>query len=217
MAAAHGARRLAAQTGSEMPYSGRDICIPRRTLVPLVMVSTSQYGGIHTAPLPLMIDFLMLLQRDHHDLETGLEELLQATTVAEIRSALDGVRLGLTAHAEAEDIVLHSALVQAGSPEILEDLIGQARSAHLAQEGALAYLVCATPGSQTWKDRARKLRDLVHSHAHFEESKVVPAIRELAPAVYEALAGSFATERLRQLAMLQPSVPIFVPELAQAS
>jgi hypothetical protein len=164
-----------------------------------------------------MTDFLMLLQRDHHDLETGLDELLQATTVVEIRSALDGVRLGLTAHAEAEDIVLHNALVQAGSPQMLDDLIGQARSAHLAQEGALAYLVCATPGSQTWKDRARRLRDLCHRHAHFEESKVVPAIRELAPAVYAALAGSFATERLRQLAMLQPSVPIFVPELAQAS
>ncbi len=164
-----------------------------------------------------MTDFLTLLQRDHHDLETGLDELLQATTVAQLRSALDGIRLGLTAHAEAEDIVLHIGLVQAGTPDALDDLIGRARSAHLAQEGALAYLVCATPGSQTWRDRAYKLRDLVHCHALFEESTVVPAIRELAPAVYKTLAGSFATERLRQLAMLQPSVPIFVPELAQAS
>ena len=163
-----------------------------------------------------MTDFLMLLQRDHHDLETGLDELLQAATVAQIRGALDGVRLGLTAHAEAEDIVLHGALVQAGSPRVLDDLIGQARNAHLAQEGALAFLVSATPGSQVWRDRARKLRDLVHGHALHEESTVVPAIRELAPDVYATLAGSFATERLRQLAMLQPSVPIFVPELARA-
>lgn len=164
-----------------------------------------------------MTDFLMLLQRDHHDLETGLDELLQATTVAQLRSVLDGIRLGLTAHAEAEDIVLHGALVQAGTPDMLDDLIGQARLAHLAQEGALSYLVCATPGSPTWRDSARKLRELVHSHALYEEGRVVPAIRELAPTVYETLAGSFATERLRQLAMLQPSVPIFVPELAQAS
>ncbi|HEY5943992.1 MAG TPA: hemerythrin domain-containing protein [Kofleriaceae bacterium] len=163
-----------------------------------------------------MTDFLMLLQRDHRDLEAGLDELLAATTVVAIRSALDGVRLGLTAHAEAEDIVLHHALVQAGSPELLDRLIGQARSAHLAQEGALGSLVCARPGSQLWKDRARKLRDLVHMHAHHEEKCVVPAIRELAPAVYETLAGSFATERLRQLAMLVPSAPIRVPEMARA-
>jgi hypothetical protein len=217
MSPAHKRAPVSAHFVSGMPHSVDDNCIARRTDVSRVMVSTSLREGIHTAPIALMTDFLMLLQRDHHDLETGLDELLQATTIAQIRSALDGVRLGLTAHAEAEDIVLHSALVQAGSPELLDDLIGQARSAHLAQEGALAYLVCAKPGSQTWRDRARKLRDLCHSHAQFEERQVVPAIREYAPAVYEALAGSFATERLRQLAMLQPSAPIFVPELAQAS
>jgi hypothetical protein len=200
-----------------MSYFVDDNCIRGRTVVLRVMVGTSPCEGIHAAPTTHMTDFLMLLQRDHHDLESGLDELLQATTVVQIRSALDGVRLGLTAHAEAEDIVLHRALVQAGSPAVLDELIGQARSAHLAQEGALAYLVCATPGSQTWRDRAHRLRDLVHSHAVFEETNVVPAIRAFAPAVYEALAGSFATERLRQLAMLQPSAPIVVPGLAQAS
>jgi hypothetical protein len=182
-----------------------------------VTSTTSHCEGIVTAPPLLMTDFLTLLQRDHRDLENGLEELLRATTVVQIRTALDGVRLGLTAHAEAEDIVLHGALVKAGSPETLETLIGQGRKAHLAQEGALALLVCATPGSQGWKDKARKLRDLVHEHAMFEERHVVPAIRAFAPDVYDTLAGLFATERLRQLAMMQPSAPIFVPELAQAS
>jgi len=181
-----------------------------------VTVGTSECEGIHTAATLLMIDFLMLLQRDHRDLESGLDELLKAETVVAIRTALDGVRLGLTAHAEAEDIVLYSALAEAGTPEYLEHLIGHTRDAHLAQEGALAFLVCAIPGSQMWKDRAHKLRDLVHLHALYEEHEVVPAIREVAPAVYDTLAGSFATERLRQLAMLQPSLPIFVPELARA-
>ena len=163
-----------------------------------------------------MTDFLMLLRRDHHDLECGLDELLEASTVVQIRSTLDGVRLGLVAHAEAEDIVLYGALVMAGSPALLDDLIGQARSAHLTQEGALAALVSATPGSQMWRDRSRRLRDLVHEHAAHEETKVLPAIRDHAPDVYATLAGSFATERLRQLAMLQPSVPIVMSELAQA-
>ena len=163
-----------------------------------------------------MTDFLMLLQRDHHDLESGLDELLQAATVSEIRSALDGVRLGLVAHAEAEDIVLHRALVNAGVPRMLDELVGQARAAHLTQEGALAALVCAHPGSSQWRGRARALHDLVHSHAFFEETFVVPAIRELAPTVYERLAGLFATERLHQLAMLQPSAPIVTSELARA-
>jgi hypothetical protein len=164
-----------------------------------------------------MTDFLMLLRRDHHDLEVGLEELLEAATVVQIRTALDGVRLGLTAHAEAEDIVLHIALVEVGTPAVLDTLVGQARWAHLEEEGALASIVCTMPGSQRWRDRVRMLRDLIHEHAFHEESHVVPAFREIAPRVYDSLAGSFATERLRQLSMLQPSAPIIVPDLAEAS
>lgn len=164
-----------------------------------------------------MTDFLTLLQRDHRDLENGLDELCQATSVAQIRSALDGVRLGLTAHAEAEDIVLYGALIRMGAPENLDELVGQARRAHLTQEGALASLVCAKPGTQIWKERACRLHDLVHEHALYEELVVLPAIRAFSPNVYGSLAGLFATERLRQLSMLQPSAPVVMAELAQAS
>jgi hypothetical protein len=158
-----------------------------------------------------MTDFLTLLRRDHHDLEICLDDMLEAVTIAQIRSALDGARLGLTAHAEAEDIVLSAALQRIADRELLEPYIAGARDAHLAQEGALASLVCARPQTATWRERARYLRDLVRAHAYFEEEIVVPAIRRAAPDVYAELAGAFATERLRQLAMQQPSAPIALP------
>ncbi len=163
-----------------------------------------------------MIDFLALVTRDHHDLECTLDELLAAETAAQLRTALDGVRLGLTAHAEAEDIVLEIALSNVPHRDHLRSLIGDTRAAHLGQEGALAALVCTPPGSQRWRERAVDLRELVRDHASYEEIHVIPAIRALAPEAYQRLAGQFATERLRQLAMLQPSAPIFVPELALA-
>lgn len=169
-----------------------------------------------------MTDFLMLVTRDHHDLDAAIEELLQAATPAQLRSCLDGVRLGLTAHAEAEDIVLHHVISGQNSGQIereaLERLVGEVRMAHLAQECLLTALVCATPGTPTWRECALELREMVRDHASYEENHVIPAIRELAPKAYEALAGKFATERLRQLAMLQPSAPIYMmPVLAQAS
>jgi hypothetical protein len=165
-----------------------------------------------------MTDFLTLVRRDHHDLECALDELLHASTVAQLRSALDGVRLGLTAHAEAEDIVLGAALQAAPHRAQLDRLSAEARAAHRQQEAALSALVCTTPGTTRWRELVHALRDLVHAHAGYEENEVIPQFRELAPAQYAALAGQFATERLRQLAMLQPSTPIYVPELvAQAS
>ncbi len=159
-------------------------------------------------------DFLTLLHRDHHDLELALDELLAAESAVDIRTTLDGVRLGLTAHAEAEDIVLYQALTRANADRVLEALVQDAHAQHRAQEQALVSLVTSQPHSAQWRDSIQRLRDLVRDHAEHEESRILPAFRELMPKVYEALAGEFATERLRQLAMLQPSGPIFVPELA---
>src|SRR5689334_11269862 len=102
-------------------------------------------------------DFLTLLRRDHHDLQDELTQLLDPlATVADLRMALDGVRLGLIAHAEAEDIVL-------GAYEMipqLEILIAQARAAHRAQEGALSALVSTRPQTDSWRHSAHHLREL---------------------------------------------------------
>jgi hypothetical protein len=91
-------------------------------------------------------------------------------------------------------------------------LLAQARAAHLAQEGALSALVTSRPGTAHWRDRAHHLRELVHHHAAHEENYLLPALRQHAGEDDVArLAGAFATERLRQLAMLQPSAPVFMP------
>jgi hypothetical protein len=159
-------------------------------------------------------DFLTLLQRDHVDMLQELTQLLDPeATVAQLRSSLDGVRLGLTSHAEAEDIVLGRFDAIAA----LAPLVAQARAAHLSQEGALSALVSARPGTVAWRDRAHHLRDLVRVHASQEAQYLVPALRAHAPReIYETVAGAFATERLRQLAMLQPSAPLSLSDVLRA-
>lgn len=157
-------------------------------------------------------DFGTLVQRDHVDVQRELTRLLDpAATDSQLGTSLDGVRLGLTAHAEAEDIVLGRL---DAIPE-LTAVVAEARAAHLAQETALAALVSARPGTAIWRDRAVHLREMVRRHAMREELELLPALRYHAPRdLYHALAGAFATERLRQLALLQPSVPLCVDAVA---
>lgn len=159
-------------------------------------------------------DFGTLVQRDHVDLQKELSDLLDpAATPVQLCESLDGVRLGLTAHAEAADIVFGRFDAIAA----LAPVLAMARAAHLAQEGALSALVSARPGTQVWRDRAMHLRELVRRHAVQEEVELLPALRRHAPRrLYEELAGAFATERLRQLAMLQPSAPLCIPDLLRA-
>lgn len=159
------------------------------------------------------IDILALLRRDHEDLVRGIAALLSPeATIAQIRTDLDGARLGLTAHAEAEDIVFAHAVRQSPSSRALALIVAEASQSHKLQEVALASLVCAPLGTPGWYDSAVWLRELVTEHADYEERHVLPAIRDLAPAAYDGLAGRFATERLRQLAMMAPSAPVYLPE-----
>ena len=155
-------------------------------------------------------DLLTLLRRDHSDLQKELTLLLAPTaSVTQLRSSLDGVRLGLTAHAEAEDIVL----ARYESVPALQMAVAQARASHLAQEHTLSALVCSRPGTMSWRNQAVHLRDLVRYHALQEEATLLPAL-QIHLTDYPRLAGAFATERLRQLAMLQPSAQYVMSALA---
>ena len=153
------------------------------------------------------MDFLALLRRDHLDFDRGLAALAgPISSIAELRVILDGVRLGLSAHAEAEDIVLDQALARSRDARALEPLVERARLAHLAQEGALSALVCLRPTTPSWREQATRLRNLIAEHAEAEEQTLVPALRAHAPDLYASLAGAFATERLRQLTWGRSSV-----------
>jgi hypothetical protein len=165
----------------------------------------------------MTMDLLMLLRRDHDEIERGLDELADpSATLAQIRVALDGVRLGLIAHAEAEDIVMDRAIAELARPWLVEALVDAAREAHVEQERALAVLVQTHPNTEAWRHRALRLRELVRAHAEYEERYVVPALREATTEErYAHLAGELATERLRQLAMLQPSAPIYIGYLTE--
>lgn len=156
------------------------------------------------ARITMPVELVTLLRRDHADLQKELSRLLDPdATIDELRGAIDGVRLGLTAHAEAEDIVLGAF----EDMPVLGALVGDVRAAHRVQETLLGSLVSSRPGTPSWRELAYQLRELVRRHAVHEEVHVVPVLRGRAE--YPALAGAFATERLRQLAMLQPSVPMF--------
>jgi len=153
-------------------------------------------------------ELVTLLHRDHVDLQAALTRLLDPTTsLPEFRASLDGVRLGLIAHAEAEDIVLTPQRVPG-----LDRLVAESRTAHLVQERALATLVTMRLGTSSWQDRAHHLRELVRVHTEREQAELFPSLA--AHPDYPKLAGAFATERLRQLAMLQPSAPVSFAQLA---
>ena len=150
------------------------------------------------------IEFLNLIARDHREFITQLSLMTDpCTSISDQQAALEVVTLGLTAHAEAEAIVLAPFADIPG----LQSLIAQIQAEHLAQERALAALVCAPCGTPCAYDRAADLRDMIEHHARKEEAYLPAAFAAHAPReAYARLAAAFATERLRQLGMLHPNI-----------
>jgi hypothetical protein len=155
--------------------------------------------------------FLQLLRRDHDELEHGLRALVRPRT-SELRNVLDGVRLGLLAHVEAEDIVAEVAVAGRNRPRLAR-AIAERRTDHRDQERAFGAILRSAPGSSLWRDRTLYLIGLVRQHRASSEIALAEAFEaEVDPERVTRLAAAYATERLRQLGMLVPSAPIVLPE-----
>jgi hypothetical protein len=164
---------------------------------------------------PEMADVLALLRRDHDELERALAVMTApGASDRELRDALEGVHVGLAAHAEAEAAILRSMLDVVHPPALVYLLCSQVIAAHLAQEGALVSLEKTRPGSEAWRERAMHLRNLIDHHAEHESACVLPALRDyLPPEIYGSLAGRYASARLR--AMGTVPIAVIVEEISR--
>jgi len=154
-------------------------------------------------------DLLTLLRRDHVDLDRALVDLARPRLHRrELSDCLDGLRLGLIAHVEAEGMVFERAAAEVAPESPLHLILARTRAEHLEQERALSALVVSRPGTPHWRQRADQLRALIAEHARDEDMQLQVLQAELPPALFAALPGMFATERLVQLSMIQPSAPI---------
>ena len=146
-------------------------------------------------------DLLTLLRRDHDELGRALAVMVEPrSSDRDLCDAIGSVHLGLAVHTEAERAMLRAALESAHPPGSVYELCAQVVGAHLSQERALASLDNARRGTAAWRELAAQLRSLFDHHDEHEFAQVIPALREsLSNEAYGALAGSYASARLRAL------------------
>ena len=147
-----------------------------------------------------MIDVSSLVHQHHTELERSLDVLTSTTSEAGQRLALEGLSLGLPAHAEAEATALGLALDGLSPPPLVYLLCSQLAAAHAAQQAVLDGLRATRCGSYAWLERATQLRHLITHHDEHEAACVIPALRDYLPRThYDQLAGCYATARLYSL------------------
>lgn len=147
----------------------------------------------------MAVDLCDLLRNDHDDLDRALGAMIDPiTTTRELSSLLEIVQLALAVHSAAEAKILEMMLSHGVVPRTLGLLASQVQTEHAAQRAAAAALTHIRPGSIGWYSHAQGLRRLVVDHATRADWQHIPV------SLQRALAGEYATERMRVLGTTQP-------------
>lgn len=155
----------------------------------------------------MTLDVCALVRRDHEDLDRALVAMVDPlTSPAELSNLLDVFRLALAVHSAAEANVLDAVSSWGGSPRTLSILAMQTRVEHAAQRAAAESLALLRPASIAWYSHALELRVLVLDHSSRADHMRWTLDEHVPGSIQEALAGQYATQRLRVLASTSPLV-----------
>lgn len=143
-----------------------------------------------------------LIHRDHEDLDRTLTAMTAPPTSAtEAVALLEALRIGMTAHAIGQTMVFRD-LLDLSCPQALTAMVRTILDEHRAQARALAALANARPGTSAWNTRASELRGLLLDHVAREELARISQWDHVPADVQQSLASTYATERLRRMAVV---------------
>ncbi len=159
-----------------------------------------------------MVDLCGLVRRDHEDLDRALLAMVEPHTSREaLLGLLDGARLSLTSHIEAETEVMQVFVARSPSRARVRAFVTEIAAQHRAQHAALDAIRDAAPGSTGWYFRVLELRVLVLDHTSREPFMRTALSDHISIDENRQLARDYASARLRMLALMYPF------ELARAS
>ena len=142
-----------------------------------------------------------LIHRDHEDLDRTLTAMTASPTSArEAVTLLEALRIGMTAHAIGQTMVFRD-LLELSCPHALTAMVRTILDEHREQARVLAALANTRPGSSSWHTRASELRVMLLDHSAREEFVRISLWDHVPADVQQRLASTYATERLRRMAV----------------
>lgn len=146
-----------------------------------------------------MSEIVMLLRRDHEELEDLVARMLDPSNdIAARRALLDTLRSRFTAHAAAHGTVFQDALPP-DAPARLRAMMSMVFAEHREQAMAIAALGRVDPGLPEWPTMVEQLQQRMFEHARAEDLVRASFSDHVAPEVRRTLDRGYVTERMRRL------------------
>lgn len=142
------------------------------------------------------------LALDHHDaIRAAFDVARRARDPVDRAEALKPLAAALTAHAQAEEVVLYPALVRAGERGDAARAYGEQMAAKIH----LADLERMEPTSDNWREKIDQLRQAVLHHMYQEENGWFLELREQSEDDPAWLAARFREEFERYAGPMRPT------------
>lgn len=153
----------------------------------------------------MVVDLSGLVHRDHEDLDRALVAMVEPHATRETLVALlDGTRLALSAHIEAETEVMQVFMARSPSRIGVRPYVGDIAAQHRCQDEAFSAIRETTPGSTSWYFRVLELRVLVLDHTSREPLLRAALSQHISLDENRQLAREYAAARMRLLSMMYP-------------
>ncbi len=120
-------------------------------------------------------DVLALLTRQHREMESMLESLLDSKAEDERAALLARAGDELTVHVSAEEQVFYPAVKEKRT----EDILLESLEEHLSLKRLLADLLALAPSDVTFEPKCKVLEEQTRHHHKEEEEHLFPKVKKL--------------------------------------
>lgn len=141
------------------------------------------------------MDAIDLLVRQHREMESAMDQVLEAPNEAATKTLFARVADHLTLHITSEEQVFYPAV----RAKRTEDVLLESLEEHLSLKRLLADLLELEPSERTFEPKFKVLKEQAEHHHKEEEEHLFPKVKKLLDAGQRETLGSEMLELQRKL------------------
>lgn len=126
------------------------------------------------------MDAITLLREDHQKVKDLFEEIEKTEDARKLKATFDEIMTELTVHERIEEEIFYPAVERRAKEKEVKELIIESYLEHGFVDKIAAEVKKDTPGSETWKPRAKIMKEQLEHHAfEEEEGELFPKVKEM--------------------------------------
>ncbi|HVS66303.1 MAG TPA: hemerythrin domain-containing protein [Thermoanaerobaculia bacterium] len=126
------------------------------------------------------MDAITLLREDHQKVKQLFSEIEETEDAKKLKETFDEIMTELTVHERIEEEIFYPAVEARAQKKEVKELVIESYLEHGFVDRVAEEVLKDKPGSETWKAKAKIMKEQLEHHAfEEEEGKLFPKVKEI--------------------------------------